>query len=152
MSNDLAGVLFRHRERLKEIGNVLSRYGFARLADHAAEASDPGIAGVLLTRVADPELAAMSAGQRLRGALSELGTTWIKLGQMLSLRPDLVGPDVAAELAQLQADVPADPPGSAEQTIGRTWPSLTSVTSAALPGRARPSSRPCCSPSAPGMS
>jgi predicted unusual protein kinase regulating ubiquinone biosynthesis (AarF/ABC1/UbiB family) len=65
----------------------------------------------------DPELASMSAGQRLRGALAELGTTWIKLGQMLSLRPDLVGPDVAAELAQLQADVPADPPGSAEQTI-----------------------------------
>jgi ubiquinone biosynthesis protein len=64
--------------------------------------------------MADPELASMSAGQRLRGALSELGTTWIKLGQMLSLRPDLVGPDVAAELAQLQADVPADPPGSAE--------------------------------------
>ena len=67
--------------------------------------------------MADPELASLSAGQRLRGALSELGTTWIKLGQMLSLRPDLVGPDVAAELAQLQADVPADPPGSAEQTI-----------------------------------
>jgi len=117
MSDDLAGVLFRHRERLKEIANVLSRYGFARLADHAAEAGDPGIAGRLLTRVADPELASMSTGQRLRGALSELGTTWIKLGQMLSLRPDLVGPDVAAELTQLQADVPADPPGSAEQTI-----------------------------------
>jgi hypothetical protein len=32
MSDDVAGVLFRHRERLKEIGNVLSRYGFARLA------------------------------------------------------------------------------------------------------------------------
>jgi hypothetical protein len=28
MSDDLAGVLFRHRERLKETGNVLSRYGF----------------------------------------------------------------------------------------------------------------------------
>ena len=117
MSDDLAGVLFRHRGRLKEIGNVLSRYGFARLADHAAEAGEPGIAGRLLNRMADPELASMSTGQRLRGALSELGTTWIKLGQMLSLRPDLVGPDVAAELAQLQADVPADPPGSAEQTI-----------------------------------
>jgi ubiquinone biosynthesis protein len=117
MSNDLAGVLFRHRERLKETANVLSRYGFARLADHAAEAGEPGIAGRILTRVADPELASMSAGQRLRGALSELGTTWIKLGQMLSLRPDLVGPDVSAELAQLQADVPPDPPGSAEQTI-----------------------------------
>ena len=69
MSDDLAGVLFRHRERLKEIGNVLSRYGFARLADHATEAGEPGIAGRLLTHVADPELASMSAGQRLRGAL-----------------------------------------------------------------------------------
>ena len=66
MSDDLAGVLFRHRERLKEIGNVLSRYGFARLAHHAAEAGEPGIAGRLVTRVADPELASMSAGQRLR--------------------------------------------------------------------------------------
>ena len=55
MSDDLAGVLFRHRERLKEIGNVLSRYGFARLADHAAEAGEPGIAGRFLTHVADPE-------------------------------------------------------------------------------------------------
>jgi ubiquinone biosynthesis protein len=49
--------------------------------------------------------------------LSELGTTWIKFGQMLSLHPDLVGNDVAAELAQLQSNVPPDPPGSAESTI-----------------------------------
>jgi hypothetical protein len=60
MSDDLAGVLFRHRERLKEIGNVLSRYGFARLADHAAEAGEPGIAGRLLNRMADPELASIA--------------------------------------------------------------------------------------------
>jgi ubiquinone biosynthesis protein len=91
--------------------------GFARLADHAAEACEPWHCEADFTRMADPELASLSAGQRLRGALSELGTTWIRLGQMLSLRPDLVGPDVAAELAQLQADVPADPPGTAEQTI-----------------------------------
>jgi hypothetical protein len=45
MSDDLAGVLFRHRERLKEIANVLSRYGFARLADHAAEAGEPALPG-----------------------------------------------------------------------------------------------------------
>ena len=36
---------------------------------------------------------------------------------MLSLHPDLVGNDVAAELAQLQSNVPPDPPGSAESTI-----------------------------------
>jgi ubiquinone biosynthesis protein len=36
---------------------------------------------------------------------------------MLSLHPDLVGNDVAVELAQLQSSVPPDPPGSAESTI-----------------------------------
>jgi ubiquinone biosynthesis protein len=96
---------------------VLGRYGFARLADDAGAALDTGLRATLVTRIADPDLAALSSGQRLRGALSELGTTWIKFGQMLSLHPDLVGNDVAAELAQLQSSVPPDPPGSAESTI-----------------------------------
>ncbi len=59
----------------------------------------------------------MSSGERLRGALSELGTTWIKFGQLLSLRPDLVGLDVAGELEHLQAHVPADPPGVAQALV-----------------------------------
>ncbi len=117
MSDDIAGVLFRHRSRLKEIADVLGRYGFARLADHAAAAADTGLRATAASRIADPDLVALTSGQRLRGALSELGTTWIKFGQMLSLHPDLVGNDVAAELAQLQSDVPPDPPGSAESTI-----------------------------------
>jgi ubiquinone biosynthesis protein len=53
----------------------------------------------------------------LRNALIELGTTWIKFGQMLSLRPDVVGGDVAAELAKLQATVPADPAGVAQALV-----------------------------------
>ena len=117
MSDDIAGVLFRNRSRIKEIADVLGRYGFARLADNAGAALDTGLRATLVTRIADPDLAALTSGQRLRGALSELGTTWIKFGQMLSLHPDLVGNDVAAELAQLQSSVPADPPGSAESTI-----------------------------------
>ena len=43
--------------------------------------------------------------KRLRAALEELGPTFAKLGQILSTRPDLVPPDVAAELAKLQDDV-----------------------------------------------
>ena len=57
-----------------------------------------------------PTIAQLSAGERLRRALLELGTTWIKFGQMLSLRPDVVGEDVAEELAKLQATVPATRP------------------------------------------
>ena len=117
MSDDIAGVLFRHRDRIKEIADVFARYGFARLADNAGAALDSGLRATLVTRIADPDLVALTSGQRLRGALSELGTTWIKFGQMLSLRPDLLGNDVAAELAKLQSDVPPDPPGSAESTI-----------------------------------
>jgi ubiquinone biosynthesis protein len=49
--------------------------------------------------------------------LSELGTTFIKFGQMLSTRADLVGQDVAGELAHLQSRTAPDPPGVAEATV-----------------------------------
>ena len=43
---------------------------------------------------------------RIRLVLQELGTTFIKLGQTLSTRPDLVGDDIVAELSKLQDDNP----------------------------------------------
>ena len=117
--SDVAGVLVRQRHRIAEIAAVLRRYGFARLAANAAASAGDGdsVPASLATANADPELVRMSTGARLRSALSELGTTWIKFGQMLSLRPDLVGAEVAHELAELQASVPADPPGIAEKRI-----------------------------------
>lgn len=59
----------------------------------------------------------MTPAERLREAFTELGTTFIKLGQVLSTRPDVVGDEVAEELTKLQADVPADPPEVARETI-----------------------------------
>ncbi len=56
-------------------------------------------------------------------ALTDLGPTFIKLGQVLSLRPDLIGIELAEELTQLQSGVPADPPATArallEKELGR---------------------------------
>jgi len=49
-------------------------------------------------------------GQRLRNALEDLGPIFIKFGQLLSTRPDLVPADICAELSQLQDDVPPFPP------------------------------------------
>ncbi len=46
-----------------------------------------------------------SRGERLRLALESLGPVWIKLGQMLSTRRDLLPPDIANELAKLQDNV-----------------------------------------------
>jgi ubiquinone biosynthesis protein len=62
---------------------------------------------------------------RLRAALEELGPTFCKLGQILSTRPDLVPPDVADELSQLQDRVPplteAEVVQVMEQELGVPW-------------------------------
>jgi ubiquinone biosynthesis protein len=50
-------------------------------------------------------------------ALTELGPTFIKLGQVLSLRPDLVGSELATELQLLQTQVPPDPYESVERIV-----------------------------------
>jgi ubiquinone biosynthesis protein len=54
---------------------------------------------------------------RLRMAMTDLGTTFIKLGQVLGTRPDLVGPEVAHELSRLQSGTPPDPPDVAIATV-----------------------------------
>lgn len=54
---------------------------------------------------------------RVRLALTDLGTTFIKLGQMLSTRPDLVGEAMASELSKLQAHTPPDAPEVATRTV-----------------------------------
>jgi ubiquinone biosynthesis protein len=62
---------------------------------------------------------------RLRAALEELGPTFAKLGQILSTRPDLVPPEVVAELASLQDSVPplteAEVVQVMEQELGVPW-------------------------------
>ncbi|MBW4041009.1 MAG: AarF/ABC1/UbiB kinase family protein [Acidobacteria bacterium] len=116
---DLLGVLVTRRGRLLEVADVLRRYGFASIATQLESAGGPGrhVVRSVADRLIDPALADESAGERLRGALTELGTTAIKLGQLLSLRPDIVGAQIAAELVELRAGVPADPRGHAEATV-----------------------------------
>lgn len=70
-----------------------------------------------LTRSEIREMRNRPLAERLRLALTEIGTTYIKLGQILSTRADLVGPEIADELRKLQADVPADSPEIVQQTI-----------------------------------
>ncbi len=60
-------------------------------------------------------------GQRLRLALERLGPIFVKLGQVLSTRRDLLPPDVADELARLQDQVPPFPPAVAVATIERAF-------------------------------
>ncbi len=63
------------------------------------------------------DIAALPRGARLRLALIEFGPIFVKFGQILSTRRDLLPPDVADELAQLQDQVPPFPGELARQAI-----------------------------------
>jgi ubiquinone biosynthesis protein len=104
---------YRNVNRLKEIFGVLSRYGladwFSRLQVEFAK-----------DFLKDPDgeaLARHTREARIRLALTELGPTFIKLGQLLSTRPDVVGRPLAIELKALQDSAPADSPALVRQTI-----------------------------------
>jgi ubiquinone biosynthesis protein len=96
----------RNVNRMREIATILSKYG---LADWISRL-DLDFAKGLFKCPEGRGLGELTHEMRIRLTLSALGTTFIKLGQMLSTRADLVGPALAQELTRLQADAPADPP------------------------------------------
>ena len=98
--------IYRHLGRWYEILAVLSKYGLAAWIGRLG----PDFAKDLLKARGGAAIARHPWETRLRLALAELGPTFIKLGQILSTRPDLVGVRLAEEFQQLQDNVPADPP------------------------------------------
>jgi ubiquinone biosynthesis protein len=86
-------------KRLREISAVVARHGFGELWDRAK------IWDVLGRREEvrpSPEAMRATTARRFRETLAELGPTFIKLGQILSSRPDILPADFIAELSQLQ--------------------------------------------------
>ncbi len=98
--------LFRNVKRWTDILSVLSKYG---LADWLAGTNIEFIKDRLKDSAGE-NISRTTREARIRLALTELGPTFIKLGQLLSTRPDVVGHALATELQQLQSEVPADPP------------------------------------------
>ena len=92
--------------RLAEVIQVLVRHGFADLVRRIG--LHEGLPAKLLRglRVIEaPSGEPETFGRRLRAALTELGPTFVKVGQILSTRPDLVGQDICAALSHLQDKV-----------------------------------------------
>jgi ubiquinone biosynthesis protein len=105
--------LYRNLRRWQEIIAILRRYG---LADWLSQLKFDFIRDWIKDEQGVP-LASYSREKRIRLALTDLGPTFIKLGQVLSLRPDLIGPALANELTMLQSRVPADPPNKVRALI-----------------------------------
>jgi ubiquinone biosynthesis protein len=105
--------LQENEARLRQILLVLGKYG---LSDWLG-VSRLGWLRKMLVTPDGQRLDQFGREERIRLALLELGTTFVKLGQMLSTRPDLVGHALAAELSRLQSDAPADPIAVVRRTI-----------------------------------
>lgn len=112
MMYDYAGLGRRTRsaKRLIQVLQILVRHGFADVLRRIGfERSLPGRLLRSLRIVEAAEGPPATFGRRLRTALTELGPTFIKFGQVMSTRPDIVGFEVAEELSQLQDNVPPLP-------------------------------------------
>ena len=100
---------YRHLRRYQEVARVLARHGFEELVEQLGLAQYLALPRRLLRREEPAALPALTAPQRVRLAVEELGPTFIKLAQILSTRPDLIPPPYLAELARLQDEVPPAP-------------------------------------------
>jgi ubiquinone biosynthesis protein len=76
---------------------------------------------VWIRRIVPRRRQTLPLGARVRLALEELGPIFVKFGQALSVRPDVVGPEIAAELVKLQDEVPPFPAEQAVDTLERAF-------------------------------
>src|SRR3546814_10364733 len=93
---------FRARLRFQRIVRTLARHDALAPLEEIAVA--PGL--VWLARRCARRAAVGRPGEKLARALTEMGPSFIKLGQMLSTRADLLGEQVAFDLAELQDHLP----------------------------------------------
>ena len=96
--------------RLREIAQVATRHGFGYVFSRrgAAEPGDPS---------GDTPDARATRGRRLRETLEELGPTFVKFGQLLSTRADVVPDDIIAELRKLQDEARPEPFDAIRQVV-----------------------------------
>jgi ubiquinone biosynthesis protein len=91
--------LFSHAVRAKEIISVLARHGFADLLDQL------DLPAALRRRLVPHPRPHRSTWERVRLALEELGPAFVKVGQLMSMRPDVLPAALILELRKLQNEV-----------------------------------------------
>ena len=96
--------------RVREIAQVLARNGFGHVFQSVGLSS-------VLPSLAEAKEPTKPYARRLRQVLIELGPTFVKLGQVLSVRPDILPKDVLLEFQALQDRVPPVPYEEGEQAL-----------------------------------
>jgi len=111
------GRTYRNLNRYSQILGILFKYGFGDLVETLKIDQYLEIGLQMISRKKRDRVEKSTRAERIRMAFEELGPTYIKLGQILSTRPDLVTPDLISELAKLQDEVPPFPFNDARKII-----------------------------------
>ncbi|MCR4282731.1 MAG: 2-polyprenylphenol 6-hydroxylase [Bauldia sp.] len=105
--------------RLGRAGWVLARAGAFSLFDVEALPSGPRTVVGLARRFGPRDISDAERAERLTAALNRLGPSYVKLGQFLATRPDLVGREAALVLGRLRDEIAPFPEKEARATIAR---------------------------------
>nr|WP_242851705.1 AarF/UbiB family protein [Caloranaerobacter sp. TR13] len=89
-------------KRYREIAKILTKYGFGMVAE---KIDDISIISKIFIKRAKKYSQNYTRGERIRFTLEELGPTFIKLGQILSTRYDILPNDIVDELSKLQDEI-----------------------------------------------
>jgi len=107
----------RNLGRISEIAQVAVRHGFGYFFEtHKLTDLLPWPRSSVAS-LEDAAAVPSARGQHLREMLDELGPTFVKFGQLLSTRPDIVPPDIVIELRALQDDVTPFPFAEVERVV-----------------------------------
>jgi ubiquinone biosynthesis protein len=126
-----------HIARLTHAGYVFAREGVFALVDTRTMPL-PARAGIALARLIERPTKKEGSG-RLAAALTKLGPTYVKLGQFMATRPDVVGTQIANNLESLQDRMAPFPQAQAEavaasafdKPLGEVYASLGPAVAAA---------------------
>jgi ubiquinone biosynthesis protein len=113
----LFNINFKVLRRYRQIIGILIKYGFQDILSDAGVSLKARMVETFLPKNLVEEIHSHSKWERIRMAVEELGTTYIKLAQILSNRPDVIPLELVAEFEKLQTHVPPFPGEEARKII-----------------------------------